>query len=58
MQTLGLTSHQYIIALMLFLVAYSLFEAPSNLALKVLSPKRLAQLQSGPDSRQNVLTFV
>ncbi|KAH7124891.1 major facilitator superfamily domain-containing protein [Dactylonectria estremocensis] len=40
MQTLKLTSHEYIIALMLFLVAYSLFEAPSNLALKVLSPKR------------------
>ncbi|RSM06216.1 hypothetical protein CEP52_005851 [Fusarium oligoseptatum] len=40
MQTLGLTSHQYIIALMLFLVAYSLFEAPSNLSLKIFSPKR------------------
>ena len=40
MQTLKLSSHQYIIALMLFLVAYSLFEAPSNLALKFLSPKR------------------
>ncbi|UPK89512.1 hypothetical protein LCI18_000447 [Fusarium solani-melongenae] len=40
MQTLSLTSHQYTIALMLFLVAYSLFEAPSNLSLKILSPKR------------------
>ncbi|KAI8719984.1 MFS domain-containing protein [Fusarium sp. LHS14.1] len=40
MQALSLTSHQYTIALMLFLVAYFVFEAPSNLALKVLSPKR------------------
>ncbi|KAH7011195.1 MFS transporter [Ilyonectria destructans] len=40
MQTLDLTAHQYIIALMVFLVAYSIFEAPSNLALKVLSPRR------------------
>lgn len=40
MQTLHLTNHQYIIALMLFLVAYGVFELPSNLALKVLSPKR------------------
>lgn len=40
MQTLGLTSDEYIIALMLFMVAYSIFEAPSNLALKVFSPKR------------------
>lgn len=52
MQTLGLTSHQYIIALMLFLVAYSLFEAPSNLSLKILSPKRLVQLPSRPRSRR------
>lgn len=41
METLGLTSHEYIIALMLFLIAYSLFEAPSNLALKILSPNKL-----------------
>ncbi|KAH8673212.1 MFS transporter [Ilyonectria robusta] len=40
METLGLTSHEYIIALMLFLIAYSLFEAPSNLALKILSPNK------------------
>ncbi|KAJ5404620.1 MFS transporter [Penicillium cosmopolitanum] len=40
MQTLDLTSHQYIIALMVFLVAYSIFETPSNLALKTFSPKR------------------
>ncbi|CAH0051507.1 unnamed protein product [Clonostachys solani] len=40
MQSLNLSSEQYIIALMLFLVAYSIFEAPSNLALKVFSPKR------------------
>lgn len=40
MQTLNLTNNQYIIALMLFLVAYGVFELPSNLALKVLTPKR------------------
>ena len=40
MQTMNLTSHQYTIALMLFLVAYSIFETPSNLALKIFSPKR------------------
>ncbi|KAM6536030.1 hypothetical protein FALCPG4_005551 [Fusarium falciforme] len=40
MQTLSLTSYQYTIALMLFLVAYSVFEPPSNLALKVFSPRR------------------
>ena len=33
-----MTAYQYTIALMVFLVAYSLFEAPSNLALKVFSP--------------------
>ncbi|KAL1982946.1 hypothetical protein VTN96DRAFT_633 [Rasamsonia emersonii] len=34
----GLTEYQYRVALMLFLVAYSLLEAPSNLAMKVFSP--------------------
>ncbi|KAL4902005.1 hypothetical protein BDW74DRAFT_187017 [Aspergillus multicolor] len=40
MDTNHISNHQYTIALMLFLVAYSLFEAPSNLALKVLHPHR------------------
>ncbi|KAH8173254.1 major facilitator superfamily protein [Sarocladium implicatum] len=40
MQSLDLTQHEYIIALMLFLVAYSVFETPSNLALKILTPNR------------------
>ncbi|KAG5761751.1 hypothetical protein H9Q72_010145 [Fusarium xylarioides] len=34
----NMSQYQYVIALMIFLVAYSLFEAPSNLALKVFSP--------------------
>ncbi|KAJ4029087.1 hypothetical protein NW756_014468 [Fusarium oxysporum] len=40
METLGLTTHEYLIALMLFLVAYCVFEPPSNLALKIFSPTR------------------
>jgi MFS family permease len=51
MQTLNLTSHQYIIALMLFLVAYSVFETPSNLALKIFSPKRYCSLPLLLESR-------
>lgn len=35
-----MSNYDFTIALMLFMVAYSVFEAPSNLALKVLSPKR------------------
>lgn len=38
LDTHNMTQYEYIIALMVFLVAYSLFEAPSNLALKALSP--------------------
>lgn len=38
MHTLNMTEFQYRIAMMLFLVAYSLFEVPSNLAMKALSP--------------------
>ncbi|KAH8662436.1 major facilitator superfamily domain-containing protein [Xylariales sp. PMI_506] len=34
----GMTTYQYTVALMIFLVAYTLFEAPSNLALKVFKP--------------------
>lgn len=55
MQTLGLTSHQYTIALMLFLVAYSVFETPSNLALKAFSPKRYTAIS--PLGNEDVLTF-
>ncbi|EON97548.1 putative mfs transporter protein [Phaeoacremonium minimum UCRPA7] len=40
LQTNNITSYQFTVALMLFLVAYSVFEAPSNLALKVFSPRR------------------
>lgn len=36
----NMTEHEFTVALMVFLVAYSVFEAPSNLALKVLSPHR------------------
>lgn len=34
----GMTNYEYRVALMLFLVAYTLFEAPSNLALKIFKP--------------------
>ncbi|KAM0487249.1 hypothetical protein ACHAPX_000520 [Trichoderma viride] len=33
-----MTTKEYTIALMVFLVAYSIFEAPSNLAAKALQP--------------------
>ena len=36
----NISDHQYTIAMMLFLVAYSLFEAPSNMALKFFQPHR------------------
>lgn len=35
-----MTNYQYVIALMIFLVAYGLFEAPSNVLLKKLRPSR------------------
>jgi hypothetical protein len=38
MDSIQMTDSQYRVALMLFLVAYSIFEAPSNMALKILSP--------------------
>lgn len=38
LQTNNMTEYQFTVALMVFLVAYSIFEAPSNLALKVFSP--------------------
>ncbi|KAK3291999.1 major facilitator superfamily domain-containing protein [Chaetomium fimeti] len=41
MQTeIGATQHQFNIALMVFLVAYALFEVPSNILLKKLRPSR------------------
>lgn len=40
LKTLDLSNHGYIVALMLFLVAYSICEVPSNLALKVISPAK------------------
>lgn len=40
MDSTGMTNYQFTIALMVFLVAYSLFEAPSNLAMKILNPSR------------------
>ncbi|KAI1342695.1 MFS general substrate transporter [Xylariaceae sp. FL0016] len=36
----GMTNYQYIIALMVFLIAYGLFEVPSNILLKKLRPSR------------------
>ncbi|KXJ87584.1 major facilitator superfamily domain-containing protein [Microdochium bolleyi] len=36
----GMTNYEYIIALMVFLVAYGAFEAPSNILLKRLRPSR------------------
>lgn len=38
LQTNNMTNYEFTLALMIFLVAYSVFEAPSNLALKVFSP--------------------
>ncbi|KAB5589646.1 MFS transporter [Ceratobasidium theobromae] len=40
MQSLSLTNLQYTIALMVFLIAYILFEAPSNYCLKYFRPSR------------------
>ncbi|KAI1262742.1 major facilitator superfamily domain-containing protein [Xylariaceae sp. FL1019] len=39
-QTNHISNYQFTIALMVFLVAYSIFEAPSNMALKIASPRR------------------
>ncbi|KAB8276465.1 major facilitator superfamily domain-containing protein [Aspergillus minisclerotigenes] len=36
----SISNYQYTIAMMVFLVAYSVFEAPSNLALKIFQPRR------------------
>ncbi|KAI0804654.1 MFS general substrate transporter [Irpex lacteus] len=39
-QTLAITNQQYVTALMVFIVAYSLFETPSNYMLKKFKPSR------------------
>lgn len=43
-QTNNMTNYQFTIALMAFIVAYCVFEPPSNLALKALKPKRLVDI--------------
>ncbi|KAE8365933.1 major facilitator superfamily domain-containing protein [Aspergillus caelatus] len=40
MDSNNVSNYQYTIAMMVFLVAYSVFEAPSNLALKIFHPHR------------------
>ncbi|KDQ12028.1 hypothetical protein BOTBODRAFT_57091 [Botryobasidium botryosum FD-172 SS1] len=40
LQTLHFTNHEFVVSLMLFLVAYAAFEAPSNLMLKRFHPSR------------------
>ncbi|KAH9203633.1 permease of the major facilitator superfamily [Leptodontidium sp. 2 PMI_412] len=40
LQETHMTQHQYIIALMVFLIAYAIFEVPSNYFLKKLRPSR------------------
>ncbi|CAK7230255.1 hypothetical protein SEUCBS140593_007523 [Sporothrix eucalyptigena] len=40
LQTNHMSTYQYTVALMLFLVAYCIFEAPSNLMIKIASPRR------------------
>lgn len=44
-QTNNMTNYQFTIALMVFIVAYCIFEAPSNLALKILTPNRQVKLE-------------
>lgn len=39
-RSLGMTDHQFVVALMVFLVAYAAFEVPSNMLLKKLRPSR------------------
>ncbi|KAG8711366.1 hypothetical protein FRC08_015979 [Ceratobasidium sp. 394] len=40
LQTLHLSNLQYVITLMVFLIAYSMFEVPSNYCLKMMRPSR------------------
>lgn len=47
-RSLAMTDHQFVVALMVFLVAYAVFEVPSNVLLKKLRPSRwLAFLMFG-----------
>ena len=39
-QTVHITDQQYLVALMIFIVAYTLFETPSNYMLKRFRPSR------------------
>lgn len=39
-QKLNITNQQYLVALMIFIVAYTLFETPSNYMLKKFRPSR------------------
>lgn len=39
-RTTGMSDYQFVIALMVFLVAYAVFEVPSNILLKKLRPSR------------------
>ena len=39
-QTLKISNQQYLVALMIFIVAYTLFETPSNYMLKKFRPSR------------------
>ena len=40
MQTLNISNQQYLVALMIFFVSYTIFETPSNYILKKLRPSR------------------
>ncbi|CAE6498875.1 unnamed protein product [Rhizoctonia solani] len=40
MKSLNLTNHEYLIALQTFLIAYTVFETPSNYFLKIFRPSR------------------
>ena len=40
MQTLGISNGQYLLALMIFYISYTLFETPSNYMLKRFRPSR------------------
>lgn len=55
METNNMTVYQFTIALMAFLVAYSVFEAPSNLAMKVLHPHRYGIMAQPRCSHRHVL---
>jgi hypothetical protein len=45
-QTNHMTNYQFTIALMVFIVAYCVFETPSNMMMKILHPNRYVKLSS------------